>query len=94
MKVLSSTLLLLTVSSASAAEASKKAPPPFFIQDTKDSLCVAGEDFRRCSIDTLWYVVGSPGAFKSYTHTVIQLYSYTVQLNKLNEFQQLCIMFQ
>ena len=65
MKVLSSTLLLLIVSSTFAAEATKKAPPPFFIQDTKDSLCVAGEDFRRCSIDTLWYVVGSAGEFRS-----------------------------
>jgi hypothetical protein len=39
----------------------KKTPPPFFLQDPTDSLCLAGEEFKRCSIDTLFYVVGSPG---------------------------------
>jgi hypothetical protein len=52
---------------ASAAD-STKSPPPFFLQDPKDSLCLAGEDFRRCSIDTLFYVVGSPGTF----HTCVR----------------------
>ena len=33
-------------------------PPPFFLQDPTDSLCLAGEEFKRCSIDTLFYVVG------------------------------------
>jgi hypothetical protein len=62
MKALSSAiLLLLAATTASAAESTKKAPPPFFLQDPKDSQCLGGEDFRRCSIDTLWYVVGAPG---------------------------------
>ena len=39
-------------------------PPPFFLQDSIDSLCFAGEEFRRCSIDTLFFVVGSPGTYK------------------------------
>ena len=39
-------------------------PPPFFLQDTSDSLCLSGEDFRRCSIDTLFFVVGSPGSYQ------------------------------
>ena len=39
-------------------------PPPFFLQDSTDSLCLAGEDFRRCSIDTLFFVVGSPGSYQ------------------------------
>lgn len=39
-------------------------PPPFFLQDSVDSLCLAGEDFRRCSIDTLFFVVGSPGSYQ------------------------------
>ena len=38
-------------------------PPPFFLQDPSDSMCLAGEEFKRCSIDTLFYVVGSPGMF-------------------------------
>jgi hypothetical protein len=38
-------------------------PPPFFLQDPADSLCLAGEEFKRCSIDTLFYVVGAPGTY-------------------------------
>ena len=33
----------------------------FFVH--QDQLCLAGEEFKRCSIDTLFYVVGSPGKF-------------------------------
>lgn len=36
-------------------------PPPFFIQDPTDSLCLSGEEFKRCSLDTLFYVLGDPG---------------------------------
>ena len=43
------------------AEDGKGSPPPFFLQDPTDSLCLHGEEFKRCSIDTLFYVVGSPG---------------------------------
>lgn len=64
MKALSSTLLLLATTTFAAAETTKKAPPPFLLQDATDSLCMAGEDFRRCSIHTLWYVVGSPGSYQ------------------------------
>ncbi len=39
-------------------------PPPFFLQDSTDSLCLAGDDFRRCSVDTLFFVVGSPGSYR------------------------------
>ena len=45
-------------------------PPPFFLQDPKDSLCLAGEVFKRCSIDTLWYVVGSPGEYQIHKRLV------------------------
>ena len=38
-------------------------PPPFFLQDPTDSLCLAGAEFRRCSIETLFFVVGTPGTF-------------------------------
>ena len=44
-----------------AAATDEAAPPPFFLQDPSDNLCLAGETFKRCSIETLWYVVGSPG---------------------------------
>ena len=37
--------------------------PPFFLIDSSDQLCLAGEEFKRCSINTLFSVVGSPGKF-------------------------------
>jgi len=39
-------------------------PPPFFLQDPTDSLCLAGGEFKRCSIDTLFFVVGQPGSYQ------------------------------
>jgi hypothetical protein len=57
-----SSLVLVTILLATANAAEKAtAPPPFFIQDPTDSLCLAGEEFKRCSIDTLFYVLGEPG---------------------------------
>lgn len=44
-----------------ADTAAAKAPPAFFVQDPTDSLCLSGEEFKRCSIDTLFYVLGEPG---------------------------------
>lgn len=66
MKFLSSSLLMLAtgVAVAAADKTTKKSPPPFFLQDPKDSLCLGGEDFRRCSIDTLFYVTGNPGSYQ------------------------------
>lgn len=34
------------------------------MQDANDGLCLAGSKFQRCSIDTLWFVEGSPGSYK------------------------------
>jgi len=45
-------------------------PPPFFLQDPSDNLCLAGETFKRCSIETLWYVVGSPGSYQIHKRSV------------------------
>lgn len=39
-------------------------PPAFFLQDTTDGMCLAGATFQRCSVDTLWFVVGKPGSYK------------------------------
>ena len=63
MRFLTSAVLGLVglVSIGQAAEEDTKTPPPFFLIDTSDQLCLGGEDFKRCSIDTLFYVVGSPG---------------------------------
>jgi hypothetical protein len=54
-------ILTVGMMGVQAAETADKGPPPFFLQDPKDSNCLAGETFKRCSIDTLFYVVGSPG---------------------------------
>ncbi|KAG7344063.1 ankyrin repeat domain protein [Nitzschia inconspicua] len=34
------------------------------IQHYENQLCLAGEEFKRCAIDTLFYVVGSPGKYQ------------------------------
>lgn len=39
-------------------------PPAFFLQDPSDGLCLAGEIYKRCAIDTLWYVTGKPGSYQ------------------------------
>jgi len=50
--------------STSGGVTKAQGPPPFFLQDTTDSLCLHGETFKRCSIDTLFFVVGSPGSYQ------------------------------
>jgi len=61
-------LLFLCATAALAATddgtSSKKNGPPFFLIDSTDQLCLAGEEFKRCSIDTLFFVVGSPGNYQ------------------------------
>jgi hypothetical protein len=66
--------LMLCVAWGAEEESSKakKPGPPFFLIDTSDQLCLAGEEFKRCSIDTLFFVVGSPGRSQK-----IQLYILT-----------------
>ena len=39
-------------------------PPAFFLQDPNDGLCLAGGIYKRCAIDTLWYVTGKPGSYQ------------------------------
>jgi ankyrin repeat protein len=50
-------------SSSSSGVTKAQGPPPFFLQDPADGLCLAGEEFKRCSVDTLFYVIGSPGSY-------------------------------
>ena len=67
---LSLALLSLPTNQAAAADTKSDGvtkatgPPPFFLQDSTDSLCLHGESFKRCSIDTLFFVVGSPGSYQ------------------------------
>ena len=39
-------------------------PPAFFLQDPTDGQCLSGEKYKRCAIDTLWYVSGKPGSYQ------------------------------
>lgn len=63
-------LVTLSTTTVTAKEKTKtgvtkaQGPPPFFLQDTTDSLCLAGDEFKRCSIDTLFFVVGQPGKYQ------------------------------
>eukprot|EP00548_Thalassiothrix_antarctica_P012360 CAMPEP_0194161710 /NCGR_PEP_ID=MMETSP0152-20130528/79083_1 /TAXON_ID=1049557 /ORGANISM="Thalassiothrix antarctica, Strain L6-D1" /LENGTH=896 /DNA_ID=CAMNT_0038871525 /DNA_START=985 /DNA_END=3675 /DNA_ORIENTATION=- len=59
-----SLLLLVSLAASVVSADTKKAPPPFFLQDKKDSLCLSGETFTRCSIDTLFFVEGKPGNYQ------------------------------
>lgn len=52
-----------STSSGTSGVAKAQGPPPFFLQDPADGLCLAGEEFKRCSVDTLFYVIGSPGSY-------------------------------
>ena len=38
-------------------------PPAFFLQDPADGMCLAGDRYKRCSIETLWYVTGKSGSY-------------------------------
>ena len=59
-------IFLLVVALAAGEES--KTPPFFFLIDGSDQLCLSGEEFKRCSIDSLFYVVGSPGLWLSFTY--------------------------
>ena len=75
MKFTASLLALLLACSSIKAE--DKQAPPFFLQDPTDSLCLAGETFKRCSIDTLFYVTGAQGMKqKHYNKHAMQFVPY------------------
>jgi len=50
--------------SASSRVAKSTGPPAFFLQDPSDGTCLAGGEFKRCAIDTLWFVTGKPGHYQ------------------------------
>lgn len=64
--LLSITVLLLFgfIRAEAGAVSKSSGAPPFFLQDTQDALCLAGNVFKRCAIDTLWYVTGRPPAYQ------------------------------
>jgi len=50
--------------SATGSQVSKAAGPlAFFLQDPTTGMCLGGATYRRCSIETLWYVSGKPGSY-------------------------------
>jgi serine/threonine-protein phosphatase 6 regulatory ankyrin repeat subunit B len=50
---------------ASCQKLAKSAgPPSFFLQDINDGQCLAGDKYKRCGLDTLWFVTGKPGSYQ------------------------------
>ncbi len=43
--------------------------PVFFLQDPSDGNCLSDSGFKRCSINTLWHVVGKPGTYQIHQRT-------------------------
>lgn len=73
MTIFLSSILLLNVFhliSSQSAVSKSTGPPPFFLQDPSDGLCLAGGKYKRCAIDTLWYVTGKPGTYQIH-HRVV-----------------------
>ena len=69
LKLLLTLSLLLTLLCVQADPTDKSiskttGPPSFFIRDKDDGLCLAGSQFKRCGIDTLWFVQGKSGDFQ------------------------------
>lgn len=58
-------LLMVFQTSRTEKTSSKNSEPPVFIlQDVSDSKCLSGATFKRCALDTLWYVSGKPGSYQ------------------------------
>lgn len=49
---------------AERAVSKSTGPPAFFLQDPSDGLCLAGQKYKRCGLDTLWFVAGKPGSYQ------------------------------
>ena len=64
-------LIWWTEASSSGTSVTKASgPPSFFIRDKRDGLCLGGEVFKRCGIDTLWFVEGKAGAYQLHRRLV------------------------
>ena len=60
--LIASSIVVCTTQSQKLAKST--GPPSFFLQDTNDGLCLAGDRYKRCGLDTLWYVTGKPGSYQ------------------------------
>jgi len=57
--------------SATGSQVSKASGPlAFFLQDPTTGMCLGGATYRRCSIETLWYVSGKPGSYSIHHRNV------------------------
>mgnify|MGYP001227777486 CR=1 FL=1 len=59
-------------------------PPAFFLQDPNDGQCLSGPAFKRCAIDTLWYVTGRPGSYQLH-HRKVEEVDDELCLDKIND---------
>lgn len=63
--MLAALLLALPAALASSGAVSRaSSAPAFFLQDTRDGLCLAGAGFKRCAVDTLWFVSGRAPSYQ------------------------------
>lgn len=81
--MLALTLVLVWLQLAVSERAVSKSygPPSFFLQDTSDGLCLAGEGYKRCGLDTLWYVMGKPGTYQIH-HRLVDENDFDTCLDK------------
>jgi ankyrin repeat protein len=54
----------LQVATSDRALSKSYGPPSFFLQDPSDGLCLAGDKYARCGLNSLWYVQGKPGQYQ------------------------------
>ena len=57
-------LLVFQTSRTERTNAKNSDPPVFILQDVADGKCLSGATFKRCALDTLWFVSGKPGSYQ------------------------------
>lgn len=76
-------LCVMADAASSTGVAKSTGPPAFFLQDPNDGLCLSGPEFKRCGIDTLWYVTGRPGSYQVH-HRKVEETDDELCLDKIN----------
>jgi hypothetical protein len=57
-------LMVVSVATGQSQVSKSTGPPAFFLQDPTDGACLAGDTYKRCGLDTLWFVTGKPGSYQ------------------------------
>lgn len=62
--MLGALFLMIALATAQQDVQKSDAPPSFFLKDPTDGSCLAGGVFKRCALDSLWYVTGRAGSYQ------------------------------